>query len=263
MNTTPRSVVLLAAGAALGLLVVGCGTQAGPPTTGTEPQGLHERQTRTAQLDREKLELALLDLNDLPAGWAADTAKAAKERGIGVPQPGGPCHRLFDQRAKERAENRFARTETGPFVITRTGSFADAEKADAAMDAYQAAAEKCEDFRVDEGPEGDTTRVGYRAERLRMPELGDETVALRFVREGPGDEEMTVLVDVVYVRLGASGVYLAQAGIDDEDTSEVTPLVRRAVDKLSEVAADGTPEPTRSFPDVTRLKVDPYARSHE
>lgn len=262
MNTMSRPVALLTASVTLSLLAVGCGNTAGPATTGTGPQGA-DRQARATQLDEEELELALLDLNDLPTGWAADTARAAEERGIGVPEPDArPCRHVFDQQADERAENRFARTEAGPFVITRTGSYQDAEKADAAMSAFQAAAKECEGFRAEEGPEGDTTRVGYRAKRLTMPELGDETVALRFEREGPGDEETTVLVDVVHVRVGAAGIHLAQAGIDEEAT-DVEPLVRRAVDKLSEVAADGTPEPTRSFPDVTDLRLDPYARSHE
>lgn len=269
MNTTPRSAALLAAAVTFGLLAVGCGNQAGPPTAGTKSQRADgqeraPRQAGTPRLDQDELELALLDINDLPAGWAADTSEAAEERGIGVPEPARqPCRGLFDNRADERAESRFARTEVGPFVVARTGSHQSAEAADEALEDFRKAAKKCESFKIDEGPEGDTTKVNYTAERLRMPELGDESVALRFVREGPGDEEMTVLADVVCVRVGASSVHLAQAGVDDEDASEVEPLVRRAVDKLSEVASDGTPEPTGSFPDVTQLRVDPYARSHE
>lgn len=267
MDTTSRP-ALLATGLVLGLLAAGCGgTAAGPPSASTEPHQDQRRSVapeRARQLDEAQLELALLDLNDLPAGWAADSEKAARERGIGVPQPTDrPCRALFAQRDEERAENRFARTEVGPFVITRAGSHESEEEAERTLEAYQEAADACETFAVEEGPQGDTAEVTYRAEELDLPELGDDSVALRFVREGPGDEEMTVLADVVYVRVGGASVHLAQAGVDDEDTGEVEQLVRRAVDKLSEVAADETPEPTGSFPDVTELRADPYAHPHE
>lgn len=277
MNTTSRP-ALIAASVALGLLAVGCGTTAGAPSAGTEPRHGAEGQQgqqrergqqpgapdKVGQLDEEQLELALLDLNDLPAGWASDTEAAAKKRGIGVPQPTDkPCRALFDQGAGERVENRFARTEVGPFVINRASSHDSGDDADKRVEAYKKAAEECETFAIDEGPQGDTVEVTYRAEELDLPALGDDSVAVRFVREGPGDEGMTVLADVVYVRVGESSVHLAQAGIDDEDAGDVEPLVRRAVDKLSEVASDKTPEPTGSFPDVTQLRGDPYARPHE
>lgn len=264
MDTTSRSAVI-AASVALGLLAVGCNTTAGSPSAGTEPHQRGQSQGRTAQqLDKEKLELALLDLNDLPEGWASDTEGAAKERGIGVPQPKDqPCRALFDQRARGQVENRFARTEVGPFVITRAASHESGEHADKTVEGYRKAAKECEGFAVAEGPEGDTTEVNYQADELDMPQLGDESIAVRFVREGPGDEEMTVLADVVYVRVGGNSVHLAQAGIDDEGAGDVEPLVRRAVDKLTEVASDKTPEPTGSFPDVTQLRADPYAPSHE
>ncbi|MCK1795902.1 hypothetical protein MTQ01_07775 [Streptomyces sp. XM4193] len=268
MNTTPRNAALLATAVALGLLAAGCGSGTVGPVADTGPGRAAETGSpalgAAERLGRDDLELALLDIGDLPSGWAPDTAKAAEERGIGVPEPDGrQCGSLFDKPSDEWAENRFARTEVGPFVVARAHSWQNAEAAEKALEEFREAAEECESFEVEEGPSHDRTRVGYTAERLRMPELGDESVALRFVREGPGDEETTVLADVVSVRLGAAGVHLAQAGVDDEDATGIGPLVRTAVDKLDEVVSDGTPEPTGSFPDVTRLNGDPYPRRHD
>ncbi|MBB1245474.1 hypothetical protein GL263_18170 [Streptomyces durbertensis] len=47
------------------------------------------------------------------------------------------------------------------------------------------------------------------------------------------------------------------------ERSALLPLAHRAVEKLRAVVDNRTPRPTGSFPDVTQLKIDPYARTHE
>ncbi|MBB1252003.1 hypothetical protein H3146_01295 [Streptomyces sp. OF3] len=302
MDTTPRS-ALLATGLVLGVLGLtasACGTRVGPPTAGTEPRHVVDSPTHTGRLAEDRLKLALLDLNDLPTGWAADSKRAAEERGIGVPNPDEqPCRALFDPPAKVRADGRFARTEAGPFVTTRTVGYRSAGEARRALENFRKAAAGCGVFKIVEGPEEDRADVSYTAEDLPLPKLGDGSVALRFVRGGPGDDQVTVLADVVFVRVGGAAVHLAQAGVDgtadqeerdgeerderegpedggvgpDEEEvrdgdgaaerSAMLPLAHRAVEKLRAVVDNRTPRPTGSFPDVTQLKIDPYARTHE
>ncbi|UGY91365.1 hypothetical protein [Streptomyces gobiensis] len=265
----------LAASFALGLLATGCaGVQGSPEATRTgsvtEPR---EPRGKPTGLDEERLRLGLLDLNDLPSGWATDSERAARKRGIGVPQPAeGSCRALFQSAtdsAGTSAEARFARSRTGPFITTGAGAYTNDRTARSALAAFRKAAGECAKFQITEGPGEDAEPVTYEARKLAMPRLGDESVAVRFAREGSGDEQLTVIADVVYARVGASAVHLAHAGREDsgDDSADgadsVTPMARRAVHKLRDVTARRTPRPTASFPGVTKLKSDPYARSYE
>ncbi|WP_461029828.1 hypothetical protein, partial [Streptomyces sparsus] len=217
-----------------------------------------------ARLDEDGLRQALLDLGDLPDGWVPDTEGAAEERGIGVPQPAGdPCRTLFQDPAETAADTRFARSPVGPFVTTRTGAHDSAEHAGQALRDFERAAGECTRFRITEGTGADSGPVAYEARDLALPLLGDDSVALRFVRRGPGDDRLTVVADVVYARVGAATVHLAQAGPEEPDGEGVEPLMRRAVEKLGEVAEYGEPPPTEGFPDVTQLRAAPYARPYE
>ncbi|MDK1474336.1 hypothetical protein QNO07_13040 [Streptomyces sp. 549] len=255
---------LAAAGAALALLSGGCagGQQHDGPGTAAAT-GPHP-----ADLDEDRLRLALLDLGDLPPGWVPDTEGAAEDRGIGVPQPDdGPCRTLFQDPAETAADTRFARSPVGPFVTTRTGAHGSADGAEEALSAFERAAEQCSRFQVTEGTGVDSGTVAYEARRLRLPELGDDSAALRFVRRGPGDDRLTVVADVVYARVGAGTVHLAQAGPEEVDGEGVEPLARRAVEKLGEVTAEQEPDHEQvepdGVPDVTQLRAAAYARPHE
>ncbi|MBD3930672.1 hypothetical protein IF129_03695 [Streptomyces chumphonensis] len=229
------------------VLTGGC---AGSTGTSGRPAG---PTLQAGRLTEEGLRLAVLSLADLPAGWAADTSAAARERGIGVPEPGeGPCRVLF-RGPSGGGEARFARTEVGPFLVARTGSHADVDAARGALASFRAAAGQCPGFQLTEGPRAAGHRVDYHAERAEAPELGDESVAVRYVRPGTGDRPVTVVADVVHVRVGAHTVHLAQSGREDPGGGSIVPFARLALEKLRAVAAGGTPSPAGSFPGATRL----------
>ncbi|MEE1928434.1 hypothetical protein V1J52_09555 [Streptomyces sp. TRM 70351] len=258
MDAHPRRWALAATALVLALTVPGCAgsTGAGGPTGPTRP-ATASPSAPAGRLSQERLRLALLSLADLPDGWAADSAEAARERGIGVPEPSGePCRALFRVAAGARAHARFARTGTGPFLVVRTGSHPDADAAAHALAAFRGAARQCPAFQVAEGPAGAGGTAGYQAEPADPPRLGDDSAALRFVREPAGGSRVTVVADVLYVRIGPHTVHLAHAARDGDDgggADGFAVLARRAVDKLREAASGRTPSPAESFPGATRL----------
>ncbi|MGD9482950.1 hypothetical protein WDH52_06745 [Streptomyces sp. TRM70308] len=243
-------------GAAAGLLllagVTACAGRAGEGG---------ESGARVERLDAGQLRLAVLSLADLPAGWVSDSDTAARERGTGVPRPPrGPCREVFrDARGGAEARARFARTEVGPFLVTRAGSHPSAADAADAVAAFRAAVRQCPGFRLvghsdAAGPDA-AGPARFRAEPVRDPGLGQESAAARFVRGGFGGEPDTV-AEVVYVRVGAHTVHLARSGHADHGSpahADLTRLARTAVAKLREVASGRTPEPAESFPGATRL----------
>jgi hypothetical protein len=205
-----------------------------------------------AALDEEQLRDALLDHMDFPAEWAGDTEESAAERGIGVPQPQErSCQTLFDHTAQVTARAGFARTHTGPFVVTTAAAHRDTEQARQAVADFRSAAEDCASFHSQEG-EGDAAlTVVYRvdeAEPVTADGLGEDFATVRFHRERESPDAPPVIADAVLVRVGEHTVLVAQAGRDDSGTGSLEPLAARAVEKLRAVAEGRTPAPETEQP---------------
>jgi hypothetical protein len=222
-----------------------------------------------ATLGERGLRAALLDHMDFPAGWASDSRRTAARRGIGVPQPEEPaCRELFESRETTTARAGFARTQTGPFVITVAAAHpgpADARRAVASF--RETAATDCATFHTREGPEGNSITVAYEAgepaemepelERLGEdvePRHPQDIAALRYHRRLEGGSGGTpVIAEVIIVRVGAHTVRVAQTGRDDAGTGSVAAIAARAVEKLEQVCDGRTPTPEPHQPGTTEL----------
>ncbi|MDT0345274.1 hypothetical protein [Streptomyces litchfieldiae] len=208
-------------------------------------------------LSEQQLREALLDAVDFPEGWASDSERSAAERGFGVPRPTEPaCDGLFDSERDGAVRAGFARTRSGPFVTTVAAAHRDDAAAHGDLAAVREAVEDdCATVRTLEGPEGGGVMVAYDAELLETADqLGDESVAIRFHRRVEGETTATpVVTDLVIARVGAQTVRIAQAGRDDESTGSVSGIAERAVEKLRQVAAGGTPAPRPDQPGTTEL----------
>lgn len=216
---------------------------------------------------------ALLDAVDLPVGWASDSEREARRRGVGVPQPQeDDCRGIFDSgdsgdsggsggsASAKAARAGFARTGTGPFVTTVVTGYEDTGDARRAVDAFRTAARECDAFHDEEGPSGDSVTVAYEARRARevdglkdIRSLGEDSAAVRFDRRLEGQVIVPVLAEAVIVRVGAHVVRVAQAGRDDPGTGSIAPIARRAAEKLAQVARGVTPTPEADQPGTTDL----------
>ncbi|WP_190233147.1 hypothetical protein [Streptomyces avicenniae] len=214
-----------------------------------------EHSVGTDTLPERRLRTALLDTMDFPEGWAGDSARSARERGFGVPQPQErSCRALFDS-AEDTAERAgFAKTESGPFVTTVLASHGSQDAARAALATFERTAAECRTFHTREGPGRGTVTVAYEAADLDLKGLGDESAALRFERRAEGAGGGTpVVADVVIARVGAQVVRVAQAGRDDRGTDGLEPIADRAVEKLEQVTEGEDPAPPPDQPGTTRL----------
>ncbi|MDB1088227.1 hypothetical protein PJ985_11700 [Streptomyces sp. ACA25] len=210
-----------------------------------------------APVDEAGLREALLDQVDLPPGWAADSEQAAAERGIGVPTPREQaCLPLFLDAAESveaRARADFARTPSGPFLVTTAASHDSEAAARAAVEAFTEATRECRTFQTEEGVEEYTVTIVYRATDLDVEGLGDESTAIRFHRQPETPDDPPVITDVVLVRVGEHTVRVAQAGRDDPGTENIEPLAERAAEKLREVSEGRTPLPPADQPGAVDL----------
>lgn len=205
-------------------------------------------------LDEARLREALLAHTDLPPGWASDSERAAKKRGLGVPEPeDGDCRAVFNGDADAHARAGFARTPSGPFLTTTTATHGDADAARKAVAEFRAAARDCDGFRAREGPEDDETVVRHRSAKLTVNGLGDGSAAARFQRAPASDDEPPLVTDVVLVRVGEHTVRVAQTGADDPATGSAKQLAKRAAKKLAEVADGRAPTPAPDQPGTTDL----------
>jgi hypothetical protein len=208
-------------------------------------------------LSERQLRAALLDTVDLPEGWAEDSARSARQRGVGVPAPVEKgCRALFDVAADDAGTQRagFARTRAGPFLTTVVTAHDDAGAARGEMAAFRDAAGACGTFHAKEGE----TKVAYTA--ADAPDAPDgrepdaETVTVRYERGArDGERDPRVVADVVIARVGEHTVRVAQAGRDDSGAADVTGLARRAVEKLQAVCDGRHPAPRPGQPGTTDL----------
>lgn len=195
-------------------------------------------------LDERRLRTALLDHMDFSPEWAGDSERAAAERGIGVPVPRErACRALFEHDGTTSASAGFARTFTGPFVVTTAASHGGAAEAQRAMAAFRTAAERCRTFHAVEGAGETALTVTYEAGEAGTPGHGDDTAAVRYHRQPENGGAPEVIAEAVLVRVGGHTVLVAQAGRDDAGTGSLVPLAERAAEKLQEVAEGRTPAP--------------------
>lgn len=261
LSQRTAAVASLASIAALGLLAGAALPPGAPAGTSTGPATSAASVVAGPQvLDEEGLRAALLDHTDFPMGWAGDSDEQAERRGIGVPRPTEDgCRELFEPAAGEPAVVRagFARTHTGPFVVTVAAAHGDEAGARAAMEGFARAAGQCATFHAEEGPEQNSATVSYTAEESTSGTdgagLGEDAAVLRFEREAGDAEEAGIVAEVVIARIGAHTVRIAQAGRDDAAAGGLGELAERAVEKLRQVTDGHTPRPQPDQPGTTEL----------
>lgn len=206
-------------------------------------------------LSEKELRVALLDAVDFPEGWASDSARSARERGFGVPEPTErDCRELFDSAEETKARAGFAKTRSGPFVTTVVAAHEDEGAARRALDGLREATAECATIHTREGTSGGAT-VAYEATTLDVDRLGEDSTAIRFSRRAPEGEtgDTRVVADLVVARVGAHLVRVAQAGRDDKGTGDVSDIAETAVRKLEDVCEGRSPAPRRDQPGTTDL----------
>ncbi|WP_461033060.1 hypothetical protein [Streptomyces mayteni] len=207
-------------------------------------------------LSEKELRAALLDAVDFPEGWASDSARSARERGFGVPEPTErECRELFDSAEDTKASAGFAKTRSGPFVTTVVASHEDEDAARGALDGLREATSECATIHTREGSPGGDSSIAYQAAALDVDEVGEDSTAIRFNRQAEEGEsgETKVVADLVVARVGAHLVRVAQAGRDDSGTGDVADIADRAVRKLEQVCDGRSPAPRQDQPGTTDL----------
>ena len=222
-NATTRVILV----AAVALTLAGC-------ADGSEPDGQAPTQDSTGQdgvdQPQQRVEAALLTVEDLPDGWMLDLSGATSSRDL-TTEP-AECGVLLNpaniQEPLAQAEAAFAAGPTGPFINQSVSAF-DGNAAELLAQAVDAV-DRCAEF-SSTGSDGVTTT--FRATPLSFPSLGDRTVALRLEGSvGP----VQLIVDRVMIAAGSDGVTLGAGGFAPLEADELESIATIAFEKLSGVA---------------------------
>jgi hypothetical protein len=222
-NATTRVILV----AAVALALAGC-------ADGSEPDGQAPTQDNTGQdgvdQSQQRVEAALLTVEDLPEGWVLDLSGATSSSGM-TTEP-AECGVLLSpahiQEPLAQAEAAFAAGPTGPFINQSVSAFDGdaAELLGQAVDAF----DRCAEFSSTD-PGGVTT--AFRATPLSFPSLGDRTVAVRLEGSvGP----IQLVVDRIMIAAGSNGVTLGAGGFAPLEADELESIVTTAFEKLNDVA---------------------------
>jgi hypothetical protein len=102
----------------------------------------------------------------------------------------------------------------------------------------------CDQFTLTGGDTGDRT---VRVVGMSLPEEGDARQGLTVtVRGESGGEPVTLTLDVAVVRIGANAITVTNGGLDGADHDTTSTAVEQGTQRLREVLAGRTPQPTPS-----------------
>ncbi|WP_419994824.1 hypothetical protein [Streptomyces boninensis] len=211
------------------------------PAAKSEPKPLTQ-----AQVDR-----AVLTVDDLPGGWAADDSdddsgsddSDADDSGDGVADDivadDKKCQPLLDSvgfahdaDTETDADASFSKGEMGPFMMTAVGAFTPKEAKQLLAPAKVPAG--CDTFTA---KDADLGKVEVAYQRASAPDLGDESRASRFTLTSLDDKDMPPMqMDVAGVRVDGAVVAMVQASVLGPDADGFDKAIRTAVAKLEKAA---------------------------
>ncbi len=204
-----------------------------PVTTGTVPV---DPGTPTPP-DQARLQAALLDVGDLPAGFAA-VPDPEQDLGLPAAPDAGPetapatdpaaCAGVFAEIADQspgavaRAVARFA----GP-GFTSIDTDAAGYDGTGAVDTFDRVQQTLTECGTYSGTDADGVAVTYLLGGLDQPAVGDGSVAVRLLTASDG---VTLVSDAVIAVVGGVVVQVVASGQEPVDPAVLTGLARTAVD---------------------------------
>lgn len=189
-----------------------------PPPVG--PAGGPGRELSAAEVTQ-----ILPTVGDMPTGWSVDpdNSLGGDDEDDSVVTPAS-CDELFnglDEMTEDpaaKADVTFMAGALGPFLGVSVSSMSEIIPDDA-MKQITDAFGSCSDFELDDGKEV----ASVTASPLSFPNLGEESIAIRFNAESPS---VTLAIDYVGIRSGHNLVVVSQAGVGG--AADIAPLEQAA-----------------------------------
>ena len=236
------------------LLVAGCGGDRAPrATTVTDGAGSGTRVADASaaestpavpqdaageELTKREARAALPKVTDLPTGWSTDPDKVAgDDESAGDTDERyspGRCKAVFepldklDGKRTVRQEATFRKSVLGPYLAVGIASYSG-EMKDEQFAAVVEAFNDCPSFTVTDadGP------AKFTASPLSLPNLGDETLALRFAASA---QDTDFEVDAISVRVGHNVISVLQIALAGLDSGASEKAALSALANLEEAA---------------------------
>ena len=218
------------------------------PSAGAKPKP----KAKPVVLTQAQITPALLALADMPTGYAAiaiDPSATTPSATAGVCNGPNQAARAQNQSAAAGGESEFGQNPTtGPVVIESVYSFPTKAKASAFLAATRGQAQ-CPPYNVATSTGSETDS----AAQVSTKKLGDDTASYRLTIQGSRPDTVAGSFDYVLVRIGNHVVNVAQGGLTGANTSELQPLVAKALSKLG-VAIQGAKKSGATTTSTTKKK---------
>ncbi|WP_149546815.1 hypothetical protein [Streptomyces marokkonensis] len=115
---------------------------------------------------------------------------------------------------------------------------------DASMKRLKTLPDICDQFTLTGGDQGERT---VQVVETSLPEVGDDRQGLTVTVKGTsGGEGVTLTLEVAVVQLGADAITVVNGGLDGARHTTTEAAVKQGTQRLSEVQAGRTPQPTPS-----------------
>ncbi|GGW98867.1 lipoprotein [Streptomyces malachitofuscus] len=115
---------------------------------------------------------------------------------------------------------------------------------DDSMEWLHSLPDTCDQFTLTGGDDGDRT---VQVIDLSLPDAGDDRQGLTVTVKGTSNgSPVTLSLDVAVVRIGTSAITVTNGGLDGVDHDTTSAAVEQGTERLQEVLAGRTPQPTPS-----------------
>jgi hypothetical protein len=207
------------------------------------PQATPSASPAPRVLTEVELKSALLTASDLPPGYTEQRPDETPEPESSSQADDPECAKLFDQFEKgSQAETNkaaeaaveFAKSQAGPFVSQHLESYRDQAVLVEMLRSIREVVSKCAEF-TETDRDGKLT---IRMSNASFPVLGDETVAIMVTASGTTEGiDLTIRGYLVITRVANALNVIVHFGLRKVDVAQTEQIARKAVDKLTPLAA--------------------------